>query len=104
MLPGVGKVLGKAMEGESMGLNKASNAIHAHIGGKLGQAMHRMDKAQKVVGYVPRSYISNSFGERTFEDFEDFNEREWGAELEERVLGYENIAERGLNDEKMFMF
>jgi hypothetical protein len=52
-IPGVGKVVGKAMEGASEGLNKASDAIHAHIGGKLGQAMHRMDKAQKVVGYIP---------------------------------------------------
>jgi len=52
-LPGIGKPLGKIMEGESEGLNKASDAIHAHIGGKLGQAMHRMDKAQKIVGYIP---------------------------------------------------
>lgn len=52
-IPGVGKAVGKAMEGASEGLNKASDAIHAHIGGKLGKAMHRMDKAQKIVGYIP---------------------------------------------------
>jgi len=52
-IPGVGKPLARLMDGESKGLNKLSDAIHAHIGGKLGQAMHRMDKAQKVVGYIP---------------------------------------------------
>ncbi|KAF5324328.1 hypothetical protein D9619_011089 [Psilocybe cf. subviscida] len=52
-LPGVGKVVGKAIEGASEGLNKASDAIHAHIGGKLGKAMHNMDKAQHIVGKIP---------------------------------------------------
>lgn len=52
-IPGVGKAVGKAIEGGSEGLNKASDAIHAHIGGKLGKAMQRMDKAQKIVGYIP---------------------------------------------------
>ncbi|KAF5328839.1 hypothetical protein D9619_011449 [Psilocybe cf. subviscida] len=51
-IPGA-KGIGKAMEGGSEGLNKASDAIHAHIGGKLGKAMKRMDKAQKIVGYIP---------------------------------------------------
>ncbi|KAF5324281.1 hypothetical protein D9619_011214 [Psilocybe cf. subviscida] len=97
-LPGIGKPLGKIMEGESKGLNKASDAIHAHIGGKLGQAMHRMDKAQKVVGYIPRSYIPETFEERDFDDFEEFVERGF-AELDS-----ENIAERGMDDEEVFMF
>jgi hypothetical protein len=95
-LPGIGKPLGKIMEGESEGLNKASDAIHAHIGGKLGQAMHRMDKAQKVVGYIPRSYIPDRF--------EEFNAREWDAELQKRELDWENIGKRGIDDEEVFMF
>ncbi|KAF5324364.1 hypothetical protein D9619_011106 [Psilocybe cf. subviscida] len=51
-IPGA-KGIGKAIEGGSEGLNKASDVIHAHIGGKLGKAMKRMDKAQKIVGYIP---------------------------------------------------
>ena len=52
-LPGVGKLAGKITDGISDGLNKASDKIHAHIGGKLGQAMRNMDKAQKIEGYIP---------------------------------------------------
>jgi hypothetical protein len=52
-IPGVGKVLGKAMEAGSKGLNTASNAIKCKIGGKFGTAMHRMDKGMKVMSYIP---------------------------------------------------
>ncbi|KAF5324280.1 hypothetical protein D9619_011215 [Psilocybe cf. subviscida] len=92
-LPGIGKPLGKIMEGESEGLNKASDAIHAHIGGKLGQAMHRMDKAQKVVGYIPRSVIpdGSEFEEREYDDFE------------ERGFG-DDITERSWDDEEVYLF
>ena len=52
-IPGVGKVLGKAMSAGSKGLDAASNAIKCKIGGKLGTAMHRMDKGMKVMSYIP---------------------------------------------------
>lgn len=55
-IPVVGKVIGKAVEGASKGLNAASDAIHAKIGGKLGKAMDRMSKVQKVEGYIPREF------------------------------------------------
>lgn len=43
--------------------NKASNAIHANLGKGLNKAMHRMDKGQKVMGYIPRE-LSESIEER----------------------------------------
>lgn len=52
-IPGIGKVAGKAMEVGSKGLNSASNAIKCKVGGKLGTAMHRMDKGMKVMSYIP---------------------------------------------------
>lgn len=55
LIPGAGKLAGKLVEGISDGLNKASDKIHAVIGGKLGKAMHNMDKAQKIEGYIPRA-------------------------------------------------
>ncbi|KJA15299.1 hypothetical protein HYPSUDRAFT_220112 [Hypholoma sublateritium FD-334 SS-4] len=53
-VPVVGKPLSKYMQVESAVANKGSDMIHANIKGKLGQAMHRMDKGQKVMGYIPR--------------------------------------------------
>ncbi|KAF5324303.1 hypothetical protein D9619_011093 [Psilocybe cf. subviscida] len=52
VIPGA-KIIGKAIDGGSQGLNAASNAIKGHFGGKLGRAMRGMDKAQKIVGYAP---------------------------------------------------
>ncbi|KAF9479867.1 hypothetical protein BDN70DRAFT_920941 [Pholiota conissans] len=52
-IPGIGKAVSKGIEAVSTVRDKISNAIHVNIGGKLGKAMHRMDKAQKVVGYIP---------------------------------------------------
>lgn len=54
LIPGAGKLAGKIADGVSDGLNKASDKIHATIGGRLGRAMHNMDKAQKIEGYIPR--------------------------------------------------
>ncbi len=34
--------------------NKVSDSIHVKLGKKLDTAMHRMDKGQKVMGYIPR--------------------------------------------------
>jgi hypothetical protein len=86
------------MEGESEGFNKASDAIHAHIGGKLGQAMHRMDKAQKVVGYIPRSVIPDvgAFDERGCHDSEKRG-------LSSRMV-WDDIVERSWDDEEVYLF
>lgn len=52
-IPGIGKPLGKIFDATSHGLNAASNAIHADLGGKLGSAMQKMDKGLKVMRYIP---------------------------------------------------
>ncbi|KAF8171541.1 hypothetical protein BJ912DRAFT_1147186 [Pholiota molesta] len=53
ILSTVQKVLSKVMDGESAGLNALSDRIHVDVGGKLGKAMEGMDKARKIVGYIP---------------------------------------------------
>ena len=54
LFPGLGKLAGKITDGVSDGLNKASDKIKATIGGRLGHAMHNMDKAQRIEKYIPR--------------------------------------------------
>jgi hypothetical protein len=97
-IPGIGKPLARVMSAESMGLNKASDAIHAHIGGKLGQAMHRMDKAQKIVGYIPRSVIPDG-GEFAERYYDDFDERDVSI-----GTAWEDITARAWDDEEVYLF
>ncbi|KAF5324362.1 hypothetical protein D9619_011104 [Psilocybe cf. subviscida] len=52
-MPGMGPLAGKAMTEASKRLNKASDAIHAHIGGKFGAVMNGMNKAQHIVDRIP---------------------------------------------------
>jgi len=54
VMPVIGKPISKALDIGGALANKGSNAIHAKIGGKLNGAMNRMNKAQKVMGYIPR--------------------------------------------------
>ena len=49
----MGFVVGKVITEASIKLNTASDAIHVHIGGKLGAVMHGMDRAQHIIGRIP---------------------------------------------------
>jgi Flp pilus assembly pilin Flp len=52
-IPGIGKPLGKIFDATSHGLSAASDAIHAHLGGKLDDAMHKMNKGLHVMKFIP---------------------------------------------------
>jgi hypothetical protein len=68
-IPGIGKPLGKVLEGASKVTGFISDKIHANLGKKLEKGMKVMNKADKVMGYIPRN----------FEDEGDFQERGIGA-------------------------
>jgi len=53
-IPGIGKPIGKAMEGVSEVENFVSDKIHANLGSKLEKGMNVIDKAKKIMGYIPR--------------------------------------------------
>jgi hypothetical protein len=74
-IPGVGKVIGKAMEGASAATNAISNRIHVKLPGRLQKGMNTMNKIQKISGYVPRDLSEHNLDSR--EDFYDLEEREW---------------------------
>ena len=52
--PGFGKVAGKILEGVSKGSNMLSDKIPAHLSGKMEAGMEFMNKADKIMGYIPR--------------------------------------------------
>ena len=53
-IPGIGKPVGRALEGISKLENLASDKIHADLGKKLEKGMNVLNKADKVMGYIPR--------------------------------------------------
>jgi len=106
-IPGVGKVLGKVLEGASAATNAISDKIHVKIGGKLGKAMEGFDKARKIVGYIPRE-LPEDYQERDLGEFEEFDARdayESDSLLDARTDYEEWLYERGWDDwEDSYMY
>jgi hypothetical protein len=106
-IPGVGKVLGKVLEGASAATNAISNKIHVKIGGKLGKAMAGMDKARKIVGYIPRE-LPEDYQERDLGELDEFDARdgyEWDSAMGARADYEEWLYERGWDDwEDSYMY
>ena len=74
-IPGL-KPIGRAMEGVGKLAGFASDKIHADLGKKLDKGMAVMDKAETVLGYIPRR-------RRDLSEVEDLQQRD-GYFLEER--------------------
>ena len=53
-IPGVGKPLQYAIHGISKGAGILSDKIHAKLSPKLEKGMKIMDKADTIMGYIPR--------------------------------------------------
>jgi len=60
-IPGVGKVVSKGLKYASAGLDKASDAIHANLGG-FGKAMNVMDKIEHPLSGVGGQVLDNVLG------------------------------------------
>jgi hypothetical protein len=53
-IPAIGKPIGKAIEGVSKVAGVVSDRIHAKLSNKLQKGMNVMNKANKVMGFIPR--------------------------------------------------
>ena len=53
MIPGVGKVADKVLDGLSKAAGAISDKIHVKLGTKMQNAVKRMGKANKDMGYIP---------------------------------------------------
>lgn len=53
-IPGIGKPLDRAIEGVSKVAGVISDHIHVKLPGKLQKGMDVMNKADKIMGYIPR--------------------------------------------------
>ena len=95
-IPGVGKGIQQAIHGVSKVAGVVSDHIHAKLSKKLQKGMNVMNKADKVMDYIPRSDLSDeeAFQQRDFGDAYYFEERD-DIELESREDSYfSDIYER----------
>jgi len=95
-IPGL-KPVGKAMEAVGKVAGFASDRIHADLGSKLDKGMAVMDKAETVLGYIPRR-------RRDLSEVEDLQQRD-GYFLEERhdiPLAYRELESYFDADERDF--
>jgi len=87
-IPGIGKPLGRAIEGVSKVAGVVSDRIHVQLPGKLQKGMDVMNKADKIMSYIPRR--------REFSEEDDFRQRDIGEayHFEEREdIAMENREE-----------
>ena len=77
-IPGIGKPIDRAIEGVSKVAGVISDHIHVKLPGKLQKGMDVMNKADKIMDYIPRR--------REFSEEEDFQQRDIGEayDFEER--------------------
>ena len=94
-IPVIGKPLSKAMDGAATVENKVSDSIHVKLGKKLDKAMHRMDKGQKVMGYIPRE-LGEIFEERGSDELDERELFEVNTLLAAR--GMEGLRRRAWDD------
>ena len=52
-IPEIGTGVGKVLSGVSKAAGVVSDKIHANLGSKLEKGMNVMNKAQKVMGFIP---------------------------------------------------
>ena len=98
-IPAIGKPIGKAMEGVSKLENFASDKIHANLGKKLEKGMKVLNKADKVMGYIPRRRdLSDGEGVLQQRDINDgyYFEKRHDIPLAYREEPYFDVEERDI--------
>ena len=99
-IPGIGKPLSKAMEGVSAAAGAISDRIKVKLPGKLEKGMKVMNKANKVMDYIPREFSEKeNFQQRDFDEAYLLEERD-DFDLENREDSYSDVYERDLFDER----
>ena len=94
-IPEIGTGVGKVLSGVSKAAGVISDKIHANLGSKLEKGMNVMNKAQKVMGFIPTR--------RELSLDEDFNllGRDVGSDgyyLEHREESYFDVEVRDTYD------
>ena len=99
-IPGIGKPLSKAMEGASKAAGAISDKIKVKLPPKLEKGMKVMNKANKVMDYIPREFSEEeNFQQRDFDEAYLLEERD-DFPLENREDSYSDVFERDLFDER----
>ena len=96
-IPGIGKPLDRAIEGVSKVAGVISDHIHVKLPGKLQKGMDVMNKADKIMGYIPRRRDlseEEAFEERDIGEAYYLEERDDDIALENREGSYFEADER----------
>ena len=97
-IPGVGKGVQQAIHGVSKVAGVVSDHIHAKLSSKLEKGMKVMNKADKIMGYMPREFSEEeAFLERDISD--DYLEERDDIALENREEPYFEAYERDVYEE-----
>ena len=97
-IPGIGKPLDRAIEGVTKVAGVISDHIHVKLSPKLEKGMKVMDKADKIMGYIPRRREfseEDAFQQRDISEAYQFEERD-DAALENREESYFEANERDI--------
>ena len=92
-IPVIGKPLDRAIEGVSKVAGVVSDHIHVKLSAKL-QGMDVMNKADTIMGYIPREFLEEEgFQQRDIDEAYHFEERDDIA-LENREESNFEVSER----------
>jgi hypothetical protein len=95
-IPAIGKPIQQAIHGVSKVAGVISDHIHAKLSSKLQKGMNVMNKANKIMDYIPREFSEEeAFQERDIGDAYYFEERDDIA-LENREDSYFEAYERDI--------
>ena len=77
-IPGIGKPLGKVIEAEGKVAGMISDHIHVKLPGNLQKGMNIMNKADKIMDYIPRrrEFLEEAFQQRDISEAYHFEERD----------------------------
>ena len=99
-VPGVGKPIGKVLEGVSKVAGMASDRIHVKLPSKLQKGVDIMNKVNDVMEFIPRRREfsdEEAFQQRDISEAYYFEERDDVA-LENREESYFEVNERDIWD------
>ena len=104
-VPGVGKPIGKALEGISKVAGVISDKINVKLPSKLQKGMDVMNKANEIMEFIPRrrEYSDEAFQQRDISEAYYFEERDDVA-LENPEEPYFEANERDIWDGDIYYY
>ena len=92
-IPGVGKPIGQALEGVSKVTGLVSDKIHAKLSPGLQKAVNGMNKADKIMGFVPRRRDLSEAEVEAFQQLDISGAYHDVPQLEHREESYLDVEE-----------